>query len=106
MCLEHRKLYVGRRAGADDAAAAPHLRQTAKLLSVGRDFVDHLIEHFGYRNGAMIADESAVYAVALHTPFVLDHDRARHRVEIPVEPGITKQTPRERAIERSDRDGV
>ena len=80
--LEHRKLGVGRRAGADDGAAAADLGRAAERLGVGGDVLDHAVEHLGDRDRARLGDEGAVHAVALRPPFVLDHDRALHRVEI------------------------
>ena len=70
--------------------------------------MQHLFEKLRYRHGsaAVLAREGPVDAVALRAPFVLDHDRARHRGHVAVEPGVAAQPPRQRAVERRDRDRI
>ena len=51
--LEHGELGVGRRAGADDGAAAVDLGGAAERRGVRRGVLDHALEHLGDRHRAV-----------------------------------------------------
>ena len=59
-----------------------------------------------HRPVALDTREGAVHAIALRPPFVLDDDRARHRIHVPVLPRVVGQPPHQRTIERRNGDRI
>ena len=84
------------------------LVDTAKNLRVAVHVLQHLLEQISDRDRAIARniDEGAVHAVTLRAPFVLNHDRAGHGGQVPVLPRIAGEPPRQRAVQRRDRNRI
>ena len=87
--LEHGKLSVGGRAGADDGTAPVDLGGAAERCGVGRGVADHAFEHLGNRHCTILGGEGGMHPIALRLPLVLDDNGTGDRVEIALRQRLT-----------------
>src|SRR6266849_5349892 len=86
----------------------PHCSVAALIQSAtARKATSRLsLEHLDHRHRTLVRDESAVHAIALRPPFVLDDECALHGVEIGVAPAIDAKMSGKGSIESGDRERV
>ena len=69
------------------------------MLGVRRHQLDDFFQQFRNRHGAVLRGECALHPVTLRPPFVLDRERAPHRVDVGVLCGIPVEVADDGAIE-------
>src|SRR5215217_4896521 len=80
--FEHGNLGIGRGPTFHDRAAALDLSSAVERGSVGRKLLQYTLEHLADTHRALHRNEGAMDAVTLSAPFIFDHKRTLHRIQI------------------------